>query len=272
MRKALLCLALLSVSFVANAEEGKDLVISTPQGGKVVAKYKKTIPCKELSVYEMELKVGHKERIIPVFKCGERIFFGSFKLQDGKLVPYEVAKEKELPFTKEEIEDLKGLIAPYKDILSEGKGEELYVFFDAFCPFCIRKFNKHYKELAEGYKVYLIPYPVHGEKSVYALGCMLTRAEKEKKPLAEVVREYFSKFNGNWRDYENLFKSCKVDGKVLVWLAQVLAWEEKEGISAHIMGQQQCLAPFDRDKIAVPTRYWVGKLGQRNTIDSKKVL
>ena len=232
MRKALLCLALLSIGFAANAKEGKDLVISTPQGGKVVAKYKKTIPCKELSVYEMELKVGHKERIIPVFKCGERIFFGSFKLQDGKLVPYEVAKEKELPFTKEEIEDLKGLIAPYKDILSEGKGEELFVFFDAFCPFCIREFNKHYEELTKRYKVYLVPYPIHGSKSVYALACMLTRAKEEKKSLGKVTKEYFSKFNGSWDDYEKLFKNCKADGKTVLWLGQLFSWEEKEGITA----------------------------------------
>jgi thiol:disulfide interchange protein DsbC len=83
-----------------------------------------------------------------------------------------------------------------------GKGEKkLYVIWDVFCPFCYRHFKEFNEETAKklGVELHLIPFAVHGERSIKGL-VYCTKLTKEKG-VEGTFNYLYSLGNGNFRKY-----------------------------------------------------------------------
>jgi len=72
--------------------------------------------------------------------------------------------------------------------------ENLYVFVDPLCKYCEREFNKGLiKQLEKKYNVVVIPYPVHGEKSIRIIANLFhhIKNDKSSRGLTEAFQEFF---------------------------------------------------------------------------------
>jgi thiol-disulfide isomerase/thioredoxin len=208
MKKAFAAMALTSAVFAgcANSNAGavQEKVHPAPQtmvingnAGKIVFKKVKEFKA-DVAVYEGEVKQGRIERKIKIYKVGDMVFIIPWKLQNGRLVPNRSAelasKPKVVPLSKKELAEFNSVVERLKSygVKYPDTGKpKLYVIFDTYCPFCKRAVQSgKMKELLKKYDLVLIPLNVHGAASVQENACLIE--EGTKKPMTEVVKEWFS--------------------------------------------------------------------------------
>lgn len=147
----------------------------------------------------------NKQTIIPVV----------LKYKNGRLTRVE---------PKISVEQAKADITWFNEILnslpknakqSVGKGVEVYMFSDPYCPFCKRELPKLMKLAKEGkIKLHIIPFDVHGERAAKASALFLN-IEKNKglnEAINKVEGAGFSKVSDavkNQKDMDKIYKEYK---------------------------------------------------------------
>jgi len=143
----------------------------------------------------------------------QRLFFASaYVLNNGRMTP--LNEKKQVRAIPVDTSFLKNIEEKFKEAginntIGNYEKPTIYVIFDAFCPFCIEEFDKKFPEMVKNHHVILLPLAVHGEKSLKALACMYSEAKE--KSIDKVLKEHFSRFNGNWESYERSYKDCEFD-------------------------------------------------------------
>jgi len=158
------------------------------------------------TIYHRYLWVSKdKQIIIPVV----------LKFKNGKLTRVE---------PKISVEQAKADISWLNEILKDmpkntkqsiGKGVEVYMFSDPYCPFCKRELPKLMKLAKEGkIRLHIIPFDVHGERAAKASALFLN-IEKNKglnEAINKIEGAEFSKVSEavkNQKDMDKIYKEYK---------------------------------------------------------------
>ena len=219
----------------ASAKSGKALTLRALNGKTVTAQYVKTIKTDDgkIEVYRLSLRTKTAEKDAYLYRVGNYVFTAAFKLdKEGHLIPLRSTFIKPVVLSKSYLKGVKNLEkkAESLGIRYEGRGKPVYVFLDAYCPFCIREMKSHYSKIVKGHRVVLLPMAVHGEPSLKALACIYEESAREKKPVGEVFLEHFGKFNGNWSDYAKQYQNCRPDKKYLDFVKETTGWALQNGV------------------------------------------
>jgi len=229
------CSSATPVKAVQHIGAEKELTIRTPNGKVLKAEFTRVIktPDGNIKVYKLSFKTRTSERVAYLYKVGDYVFPTVLRItKDGLLLPVKTEFDKPITLDKSYIEGLKKLEEKGKKlgVIYEGKGKPVYVFLDAYCPFCIREMKSHYSKVVKGHRVVLLPMAVHGEPSLKALACIYEESAKEKKPVGEIFLEHFGKFNGNWSEYAKQYQNCRPDKKYLDFVKETTGWAVQNGV------------------------------------------
>ena len=202
-------------ALLGQAAGGETLTL--PNGAKAELKKVKTEK-EAVSLYQMTFtdEIKHERITVPVYRFGNYYCLQAFEVKDGRLTPVVNVKVEKLPLDVSFLRKIERQMrqAGVNNVAGKRGAPVLYVIFDAYCPFCVRAFRSHFKELSKSYEVHFVPFAVHGEVSERALACILERWRRERPD--EVLKEVFGRFNGNWEEYGKQFKNCPEDLKKLV--------------------------------------------------------